>query len=337
MLPSRQWFQANSFLLLLGAVLVLAAAAPGLADEDGPVPLALLKRIGVFWIFLNQGVSLSLGELGRGLLRPRLHLWVQSCVYLLFPGLTALWLILGEALGMHPDLQAGFWYLALLPTTISSAIALTAVAGGTVSAALFNCTLSSFLAVLWVPGFSVLLLGTDGANGGGGVDLVGPMLVRVSLAILLPLALGQVLRRWLSPLFEPRKKLIRRTNTGVILFLVWSAFAQGFLEQVWTRVGGGDWALLAAGVIVLLASISFLAWAGSGWLRLEPALRKVALFCGSQKSLAVGLPLSVAVFEGSPRDLGILLLPLLLYHPLQLALGGAIASRWANHVDEKEP
>ena len=200
------------------------------------------------------------------------------------------------------------------------------MAGGNVAGALFNTTLSNVAGVFLVP---VLGLGLIGASGAGESPSVGPVLGRVFLTIILPLLIGQILRPVIGGWADRRKTAIRRFNTSVILFMVYAAFCESFARDTWTDLSTGLLAGTAVGVLALLAAGTAYAWISSAWFRLDRPSRITALMCGGQKTLAVGLPLSVMIFgtAGAGIDLGLLLLPLLLYHPAQLLLAGWLAPR----------
>ena len=317
----------HSFVIGMMGVFVLAAIAPQLGNPDGPLPINLLGLIGVFLIFFNQGVSLPGEELRRGFLEWKLHLLVQFTTYLIFPLLAGLGLWLSTAWFDQPDLRRGFLYLAFVPTTVASAVALTALSRGNVSGALFNCTLSSVIGVFLVPVLCVMFL--DAGGGDGRIEL-GGMLAKIALTILFPLVLGQLLRRWLKGIYARYKVAVRRFNSGVILFIVWSAFCQSFLRDVWQRVGWADLALTGLGAAALLAASGAWLWWSAARLGLSHESQVAAFYSGGQKSVAMGLPLSAMIFGvgAGGADLSLLLLPLLIYHTAQLMLGGWMVPRF---------
>lgn len=322
----KTFITANAFVAWIFGLVVLAWAFPELGGADSVIPVALLGKIGVFLIFFNQGVQLPGEALRKGLLEWRLHLLVQLSTFVLFPVLAGAALWGASSVFDQPDLRLGFFYLAFLPTTVTSAVALTSVADGNVAGALFNCTLSSLIGVFLVPFLCVTFLGAGG--GDGQVPLSG-LLLSIAVTILLPTVLGQILRPVLKDLFARHRTLLRRFNNGVILYIVWGAFCQSFLREVWSRVSAFDLALTVAFVLTLLVLVSGVVWKISALAGLETASRMAAFYCGSQKSLAMGLPMSALIF-GSVEgvELSLLLIPLLIYHPTQLILGGILAPRF---------
>ena len=322
----KKFLLTNSFVVGILVVVGLAWLWSEPGTKEGGLPLDLLKTWGVFFIFFSQGVTLPSKELRRGVTEWRLHLCIQLTTFVVFPILVALGLIFSQTFFQESDLRLGFLYLAFLPTTITSAVALTSVAGGNVSGALFNCTLSAVAGVFLVPTLSVFFIESGGSGAGLGL---GGLFGSIALTILLPLALGQASQRWLQEVFVRHKAFVRRFNSGVILFIVWTAFSESFQRDIWSRVSGGDLLLTLVGTILLLLGASGLVWFVSGLWRFDWGSRITAFYCGGQKSLAMGLPLSAIIFAGSETvELSLLLIPLLCYHPLQLILGGWLMPRF---------
>lgn len=325
----RAFLIENGFLLLMGVALFLAWRFPGAGGEQGMLPVDAIRKAGVCVVFFNQGVLLPAEALRRGLLDWRLHALIQGCTFVAFPLCMApgVWAL--SVLGVSSDLLTGWLYLGVLPTTITSAVALTSVAGGNVPGALFNCSLSSVIGVFSVPLLCVAFLGADAAGGGG----AGPLLANVILILLVPLVAGQLVRPRLQKLYHRFKPVVRRVNQTVILFMVWSAFRQSFSRGVWDRVSPLHLGIIAAGVVLVLFLFTGAVWRLSALAGLDRPSRVTALFCGSQKTLAVGLPMATLVFADTPVELGPLLVPLLIYHPAQLALGGLLAPRLRRGAD----
>jgi sodium/bile acid cotransporter 7 len=319
----------NAFVLGLIAAVVLAFSFPQLGEKEGLLKAGLLSKAGVMVIFLLQGLTLRTRELAGGLRLLRLHAFVQAWIFLLSPVVLVAMALVLKALS-QPGLSAGFLYLALIPTTISSAVAFTGAAGGNVPAAIFNTTLSNVWGVFWVPAGCVLLFA---AGAGFQTGLVGPLLLKIAWLILFPLLAGQLLRpfvhrRGLFLRIAPRFKIV---NHGIILFIVFATFCDSFLSNAWDGVGPG--ALLALIALTTCAVLLVHAgnWISSKWISNSHADRITALFCGSQKTLAAGAPMAVAIFAGdtalSQVNLGLLLLPLLVYHPAQLLLAALLLPR----------
>lgn len=326
----KRWVSDWIFIAALLAAFFVAWWVPAARNESLHSGLGHGLPWGIMLVFLLQGLSLPGRELVQGLTSFRLHAAIQFCIF----ALAAFWMLIAAtifySLGSD-DLAAGFVYLALLPTTISSAILFTAATGGNVSLSLVNTSLSNIGAILWVPLGCWLFLQTGGQQGFSGLTA---LITTLAQWILLPLCLGQVLRSFIinHQFFVYAKPHFKTISSSVILLIVFKAFVE-------LRVGGSwqvlDVALLSVLVftslfVVLMTHLSV--WWFSRWASPDCYSDRIAiLFCGSQKSLATGAPMAVAIFSGTagaadPR-LGLLLLPLLIVHPMQLMLASLLKNR----------
>lgn len=307
--------RVDGFLLGLMCALLLAWAFPAIGSRLSQLQV---NKLGVALIFLLHGLALPGEALREGTKQVRLHIAVQSSTFLLFPLLG--WL---AALGLPDTLHAGVLFLAALPSTVSSSVALTAVARGNVAAAIFNASLSSLLGVVLTPLWMRLLLGTAGAS-----LPLGKVMLDLTLFLLLPFAIGQALRPWLREQAARHKALISRVDRGSILLLVYTSFCDSVTAGVWQRhglraaLGAFGVALLLLLVVLVLTSLLANAL---GFARPE---RITAVFCGSKKTLAAGVPMAQLIFGAGPFA-GLVILPLLAYHTLQLVVCSSLATRWA--------
>jgi len=323
MIPAS--FKKHAFTLWLLVAVVLAILFPEPASEEGWLHAGQLTKLGIWIIFFLQGISLPTGELTAGYRPKRIHAFALSWNFVGFPLATGL-LLLPAATFLERDFQLGFWLLAILPTTIASAVTFTAVAGGDSSKAIVSTVLSNLLSILIVPSAAAAYLA---AGAGLHIPLI-PLFSKLALLILLPLILGQILRR-AAPI--PSAAVARRTKPvggWIILFIVHAAFARSVASGFLERVSGSDLIAILAGTMLLLLLVGALVWQSSAWLRITHSERIAAFFCASQKSLATGLPLATALFAAAPQavDPAAALIPLMCYHPLQLALAGFLAGRW---------
>jgi sodium/bile acid cotransporter 7 len=320
-------FKIDWFLAGLGAAAGLAWVFPAPGAAGGWLHPEMLARAGVALVFFLHGLGLSFAALKAGAVKWRLHLVVQGCTFLFFPllGILLLWLAGGRVGG---DLRTGIFYLCALPSTVSSSVAMTAAARGNVAAAVFNASLSGVLGVVLTP----LWMGWLPGSGGHALPL-GPVIVDLVCWLVLPLVAGQVARRWLGAWAGRRGAWVNAVDRGIILLLVHLSFCDSVARGVWA---GQGWlapvvAVAAAGGVfgvVLLA-----AGAVCDRLGFAPADRIAAVFCGSKKSLASGVPMAQIIFAGDP-GLGVILLPVMVYHPLQLVVCGVLAGRWARRRGE---
>jgi sodium/bile acid cotransporter 7 len=228
---------------------------------------------------------------------------------------------------LGPDLRTGIFYLAALPSTVSSSVALTAAARGNVPAAVFNATLSSLLGVFLTPLWLGLVIGATGSP-----LPLGHVMWDLVRWLVFPLALGQLMRPLLAKLAQRHKKRIQVVDRLTILMLVYTSFCDSVKGGVW--VGHGASAVLAtlAASVVLLTIVLIATSAMSHALGFSTEDRIAAVFCGSKKTLASGVPMARLIFSSHP-GLSIILLPIMIYHPLQLVVCGWLAGRFARREE----
>lgn len=318
------WFTAG---MAIAVALAWLFPAPG--ARGGFLHPELLTKLGVALIFFLHGVSLAFAALKEGTMRWRLHLVVQSCTFLLFPllGLALLW-VAGSAIA--PDLRLGFFFLCALPSTVSSSVALTAAARGNVPAAVFNATLSSLLGVFVTPLWIGWMMESRGAS-----MPMRDVVLDLFRWLVLPLVLGQLLRPVLGEWALRHKKQINVVDRLTILLLVYTSFCDSVQRGVWSANGVAPVLVTIAGALILFFLVMSAAALACDALRFSPPDRIAAIFCGSKKTLASGVPMAQLIFGARP-GLGLILLPIMIYHPLQLIICGALANRWARRSDESD-
>lgn len=318
------------FLLGMVAAVALAWLFPDPGARGGALHPELLNKLGVALIFFLHGLALSFQALKQGTLNYRLHLVVQLSTFLLFPLLGVL-IFFGTRSLLEPELRVGLFFLCALPSTVSSSVALTAAAHGNVPGAVFNATVSSLLGVFLTPLWLGLLLGSVGQ----GLEL-GPVVVDLVIWLVLPLAVGQLLRPLFGAFAARHKPVINKIDRLTILLLVYTSFCDSMKAGLWS--GHGATAPVATFVIsgVLLGLVMVTVAFASRSLKLSAADRVAAIFCGSKKTLASGVPMARLIFGAHP-GLGLILLPIMIYHPLQLVVGGWLAGRWAARHGQPEP
>ena len=318
-----RWPKVDWFLAGIATAMALAWLAPGPGAEGGWLQPARLTKGGVSLIFLLHGLGLAPSALRAGASRWPVHLVVQLATYLAFP-LLGLGLLQWAGGAIEPDLRLGFFFLCALPSTVSSSVAMTAAARGNVAVAIFNASLSSLLGIVLTP----LWVGWMVRDGGHALP-IGRVVLDLILWLLLPLGVGQALRPWLGEWAARNKRAIGRVDRATILLLVYTSFCDSVERGVWTGRGAGPATATLIGSAAILAAML----AGMGLacrlLGFPPGDRTAAIFCGSKKTLASGVPMARLIFAASPGvDLGLVLLPIMVYHPMQLVVCGALASRW---------
>ena len=312
----------DTFLLALLAVVTLAALFP--ATGNAAAVLDVATKLAIALLFLLYGARLSPTEALHGLKHWRLHLLVLAATFVAFPilGLAARTLVPSV---LTPGLYTGVLFLCLVPSTVQSSIAFTSIAHGNVPAAIVSASLSNILGVFLTPLLVVLLMHTTGAPRIGGSAVLD-----IVLQLLLPFVAGQLLRPWLAGWLHRHAFVTKAFDRGSILLVVYTAFSMSMSANIWSTVS--PWRVVAvAGVCTALLAIMLGFTVGvSRVARLNRADATVVLFCGSKKSLASGLPMAT-VFFGTGA-VGLIMLPLMLFHQIQLFVCAIIASRMSRTV-----
>jgi sodium/bile acid cotransporter 7 len=314
-------FKPDWFLLGMFVATGLAWAFPSAGAAGGWMHPELLTKAGVALIFFLHGVALSFAALKAGALNWRLHLLVQSCTFALFP---LLGLGLNALFGGHlpPDLNLGLFYLCALPSTVSSSVAMTAAARGNVAGAVFNATLSSLLGVLLTPLWVALVMKTSGQS-----QPLGPVIFDLVRWLVLPLVVGQLVRPWLGAWVTRHKAGVNVVDRVTILLLVYTSFCDSFRQGVWSGNGVGQIVLVAFLSLAIFTLVMWLVRTTAKALAFSRGDMIAAMLCGSKKTLASGVPMAKLIFGAHP-GIGLILLPIMIYHPLQLVICGVLAQRW---------
>lgn len=304
--------------LVLGLVVPVGPGAQRVVDAAADVAVTVL--------FLVYGMRLSTREVWAGLRNWRLQGGILAATYVVFPvlGLVTAWAI--EPLVGAP-LAAGMLYLSLLPSTVQSSVAFTSVARGNVAGAICGATVSNVAGMVITP-LLVLWLMT-GAGGGGADGPTGGLggLRTVLLQLLLPFVVGQLLQPWAGDWVRARRWLTLGVDRGTILVVVFGAVAAASSAGVWSSVSG--WSIVALLVVsaIVLAVMLAATWWGGAALGLSTEDRVALLMCGSKKSLATGLPMASVLFPVAVA--GVVAVPVILFHQLQLVVCAVLARRLA--------
>ncbi|HYH98509.1 bile acid:sodium symporter family protein [Hyalangium sp.] len=312
----------DRFLAGMVAAVALAALFPDFGSSGGAMHADVVVNVGIFLVFFLHGLGLSPGSMRAGLTRWRLHVLVQTFTFVVFP---VLWLVLDAVAGrwLPADLSLGFLYLCAVPSAISSSVTLTGIARGNVAGAIFNASLSSLLGVVLTP----LLVGLLARTTGQALSWADTAL-KLAALLVLPLVLGQVLRPLLGGWFARYKAYTNGFDRLVILVLVYASFCDSVEAGLFTRYGGAVLAMALGGAALLLAVVLWLTTRAARWARFNTEDEIAAVFCGSKKTLASGVPIARLLFGAHPA-LGLIVLPLMFYHQLQLIVCSVLAERYA--------
>ena len=306
-------------MLILLAMLALACVLPvrGVyADYASTV-----TNLAIALLFFMHGAKLSRQAILAGAGHWRLHLLVFACTFILFPLLgLALKPALEPLLGK--ELYLGMLYLCALPATVQSAIAFTAMARGNVAAAICSASASTLVGVFVTP-VLVNLLVTPGNHAGQSLAAVGKIL----LQLLLPFVVGHLMRPVVGEWVRTHAKLVKGVDQGSILLVVYTAFSAAVIEGLWKQVPLEALGGLLVVCAVLLALALMLATLAARKLGFDKADEITIVFCGSKKSLASGVPMAKVLFPAS--QVGAIVLPLMLFHQIQLMVCAVLAQRYA--------
>lgn len=317
----------DPFLILMIAAVIVATIFPATGRWADNVDL--LGTIGVALLFFGHGAALSHRAILTGLKQWQLHAFIFATTFLVFPLIVQPLLLLPQGI-FPPDLLLGFIYVGVLPSAISSSIAYTAMAKGNVPAAVCNSAGSNVFGLLLTP-----LLMTIFMRSSGSIDL-GQALHDVVLELLLPFGLGQLSHRWLGPLLASRKHWLENYDQSVIVLIIYSAFSKSVTAGLWQVLPAAGLCLAVVLCTILLAAVVAFTTCGSRLLGFSREDEIAAVFCGSKKSLASGLPLAQVLFAGT-SGFGMIVLPIMLYNQIQILVGAVLARRYAVRLTQADP
>ncbi|WP_269770309.1 bile acid:sodium symporter family protein [Mycobacterium dioxanotrophicus] len=315
----------DGFLLGLVASMAVGLLVPARGDAANALEWATKVAIAV--LFFLYGTRLEPREALEGLKHWRLHTTVLAATYVLFP-------LLGLAMRMlvpsvlTDELYLGMLYLCLLPSTVQSSIAFTSIARGNVAAAVVSASTSNMLGIFITPLLVTLLMQTS-----GGATVSATSILEIVLQLLVPFIAGQVLRSKLHRLLS-HTTLTKVVDRGSVYLVVYAAFSAGMAEHIWTGMRATSVIAVIAVSVMLLAVVLGVTAGVARLLRFDRADRIVVIFCGSKKSLATGLPMATVLFAGHP--VGLIVLPLMIFHQIQLITCAALAGRWGRRAAEHE-
>ncbi len=309
----------DPFVALLMLTLLVAALLP--PTGYAATALGEIRGIVIAVVFFSAGLRLSPAATWAGLKAWRLHTATLAMTFVIFPAVAALfaWTVTPW---VSRDLITGLLFLGALPSVVQTSVAFTSVARGNTAAAVCAASLSSLAGVVVTP---LLVLALIGSYAGIGLGQFG----QVAVQLLLPFALGQLLHARLAEWAGRHAFTLRWIDRGSVLMIVYSAFGGAVAGGVWHRLPAAQLLLVAVLCAALLAIALALTSFGGRALGLEPGDRAVLVFCGSEKSLTIGLPMSAILFTGPLA--GVVIIPVIVYHQLQLIVCSVVA-RHADRV-----
>ena len=313
----------DPYILLMFATVALAAILP--ARGVGATVAGIAADAGIVFLFFLYGTRISPRAAWDGLKQWKLHLAVLLSTFALFP-LLGLGLDHIAATLLPAALASGLLFLSVLPSTVQSSIAFTSIARGNVAAALCAASASNILGIFLTPLLAAALLHT------GGVQLSFGVFRDIVLQLLAPFLAGQILRPWVGGFVQRHKQSLGLADRGSILLIIYVAFSKGMVDDIWAQVAPLDLVILMALLAALLAlALAITQLVARRVLGLSVEDEIVLQFCGSKKSLASGLPIATVLFPGG--QLGLIVLPLMLFHQAQLFVCAVLARRYARRPE----
>ena len=309
--------QFDTFIPLLLVTVAVAALIParGVAADV----LSVATKVAVALLFALYGARLSPLQAWQSVRHWRLLLMVLSVTFVVFPLLgLATWFLVPTVL--TPELYNGVLFLCLVPSTVQSSIAFTSIARGNVSAAIVTASLSNLIGVVLTPLLVMALISSV-----SGLHVDGSSVLDIVVQLFVPFVAGQLLRPWVAGWVSRHTVVTKIVERGSILLVVYAAFSVGMTQDIWSRVT--PWQVVAVAVVsaALLAVVLGLTAGLGRMFRLDRGDAVVLLFCGSKKSMASGLPMALVLFGTAAASL--IMLPLMIFHQIQLVVCAVFASR----------
>ena len=320
-------FLPDGFTVAIVATVAIASVLP--CHGEGAVIFSWLTTLAIAIMFFMQGARLSRDAVISGFAQWRLHVVILASTFVLFP-------ILGfgfRALFPHlisPPMLIGLLYICLLPSTVQSSIAFTSIGHGNVPAAICAATFSTLIGVILTPIMASLLLQTHSGGQGGGFGAIGGIFVE----LLLPFVLGQLLRPWIADWAARNRNILKYTDRGSIILVVYTAFSAAVMRGIWHQLPLSGFAEIIISNGILLALVLAITTFGSRALGFARPEEIAIVFCGSKKSAASGVPMANVLFGAS--TVGLIVLPLIIFHQMQLMVCAVLAKRYARQYEAAE-
>lgn len=315
----------DRFTILLVLMVLLATLLP--ISGQLAYYFNILTTVAIAVLFFLHGAKLSREAVIEGMLHWRMHALVFIFTFLIFPLIGLLSRpVLEPVLGQQ--LYWGFLFMCFLPSTVQSSIAFTSMAKGNVAGAVCSASFSNIIGMFITPILvSYFILGQSQHD----FDPT-KSIVQITLLLLVPFILGQLLRPFIFPQMRKFPSVVKVFDQGSILMVVYGAFSSAVVAGLWQQVSGITLIYLTLACSVLLTIVMLLALYLPKWLGFNQADQITIFFCSSKKTLASGVPMAQILFIGQP--LGMIVLPIMIFHQIQLMVCGVIANYWSKSMQE---
>jgi solute carrier family 10 (sodium/bile acid cotransporter), member 7 len=311
------WLRLDGFTLAILAAVLLALVVPCSGEAARLVGIG--SEIAIALLFFLQGARLSRPAVLAGILHWRLHLIILAATFVVFPLLgLAMRPLSGTVLA--PPLYVGLLFLCTLPSAVQASVVFTSIAGGNVPATLCSASISSVIGMVLTPLLVGLLLQ---AEGGPSLNGLGSIVTH----LLLPFLAGQIVQRWLDGWMQRHRRMVGLVDRATVLLMVYGLFSAATLSGVWSRIPAASLlvvALIDGALLATMLAVTAFATRRFGLSREDEI---AIVFCGSKKSLVTGIPMANALFAGA--SLGLVVLPLMIFHQMQLMACATLARRYA--------
>jgi sodium/bile acid cotransporter 7 len=311
----------DGFILALAFAVIIARIYPAAGLDYESFSLSKITNIGVAFIFFFYGLKLNFEEIKKGLKNWKLHVLIHLTTFVLFPVIILLLKYFFAGTDYYL-LWLGVFFLAALPSTVSSSVVMVNIAHGNVPSAIFNASISSFLGIFFTP----LWMNIEMQAGSSDFDMQGT-LFKLILQVLVPVIAGVVLNRFWGKWASKNKNTLKYFDQSIIVLIVYASFAKSFDQNIFSQQS--VWVIIAlfASMLCLFGLVFFIVRYICKLLRFNQADTVTAIFCGSKKSLVHGSVMAAVLF-GESTMAGLMLLPIMIYHALQLILASWIANYW---------
>lgn len=313
----------DKFIIAIIGAIALAYFFPQFGSKESGIPLDLIASIGISLIFFFYGLKLSPQQIKTGLKNWKLHVLVQLTTFLIFPLIVLAFYPFVKTENGH-TVWLAFLFLAALPSTVSSSVVMVSIAKGNIPAAIFNASISGLIGIIVTPLWMGMFLHQ------ASIDFnLGEIYLKLITEILLPVALGLVLQRYWGEFARKHSRYLTLFDKSVILLIIFKSFSASFLNNVFSVVDISSLCLIITFVFTLFYAIYFLTQYLSKRLGFCQEDRITAQFCGTKKSLVHGTVFVKILFQHS-ASMGIILLPIMLFHPIQIFIISFVATKLGN-------
>lgn len=321
-------YRVDTFIMALLIVIIIAYLFPQGVSYGGGEPLEVISTVGVSLIFFFYGLKLSFSEIKSGLRNWKLHIIIQLMTFLLFP----LVILLFKPL-IHTDSQHHFWlsffFLATLPSTVSSSVVMVSIARGNVPAAILNASISGLIGVLLTPIWMSLFLDFETTN------VFGVVYWGLIREIVIPVALGLFTQRYFGKWAVRNSRHIAKFDKSVILLIVYISFAESFVSGVFETISTTYLVMVFVCTVLLFTIIYTTIYLITRYMMNFGREDQItALFCGSKKSLTHGSVFGKFLFVNNP-NVGLYFLPLMIFHAFQIFIITIIAQWYQNRLKKQ--